>query len=135
MTEIKLNLKLKIHLYFSTIYYFYYGRYIDLKKRIRVLSFWNILNEFDLVGCLENSISSTGINHFLILWKEPNIVWTMILLNMIFWHWLKWSWIWKESEPFDYALDPANGGYTLAQKLVSFRAYRRPMCGSEPSHR
>jgi hypothetical protein len=53
LTEIKLNLKLKIHLYFSTNYYFYYVRYIDLKKRIRVLSFWNIINVFELVGYLE----------------------------------------------------------------------------------
>ena len=27
-----------------------------------------------------------------------------------------------------------NGGYTLAQKLVSSGAYHRPTCDSEPSH-
>ncbi len=55
--------------------------------------------------------------------------------------WFYWIWSfdidWSEieSEPFDYALDPANGGYTLAQKLVSSGAYHWPMCGSGPSHR
>ena len=99
-----LILFIKIHLFFCTDYYFNYFKYIDLKRRIRVSSFWNILNVFDLVGCLENSISSTGIKHFWILWKEPNIclnynfieydLLTLTEMNMIFWHWLKWNWIW-----------------------------------------
>ena len=33
------------------------------------------------------------------------------------------------SELFDYVLDLANGGYTLAQQLVSSGAYHQPMCG------
>ena len=96
---------------------------------------WNIINVYDSVGYLENYVSSTGIKYFCILWKNQIFVWTMILLNMIFWHCLKWIWIWKEFKPFDYVLDPANGGYTLAQKLVSSGAYHRPMCGSGPSPR
>ena len=35
----------------------------------------------------------------------------------------------------DYVLDPINGVYTLAQKLVSSGAYHQPTHGSGPSHR
>ena len=38
------------------------------------------------------------------------------------------------SEQFDYALDPANGGYTLAHKLVYSGAYHQPVCGFRLSH-
>ena len=97
---------------FITDYYLNYFRYIEIKKRIRVSSFWNIINVFELVSYLENSVSQLGSSTFWILWKEPNIVWTVILLNMIFD--IDWSfdidWYEIESEPFDYALDPANGG-------------------------
>ena len=83
-----------IYLSFITDYYLNYFRYIEIKKRIRVSPFWNIINVFELVSYLENSVSQLGSSTFWILWKEPNIVWTVILLNMIFWHWLIWNWIW-----------------------------------------
>ncbi len=114
----------KIYLFFCIDYYFNYFRYIDLKKRIRVSFFFEkILNVFDLVGYLENSISSTGIKKNWILWKEPNIVWTMILL--------KWSFdiYWNKIESGKNLIHlimlwTLQWGWTLTQKLISSRTYQ-----------
>ena len=97
---------------------------------MRVSSFWNIINVFELVGYLENSVSQPRSSFFEFCEKNQTL----------FELWIYWIWFfdidWNEveSELFDYTLDPVNGGYTLAQKLVSSRAYHRPMCGSRPSH-
>ena len=91
---------------FITDYYLNYFRYIEIKKRIRVSSFWNIINVFELVGYLENSVSQLGSSIFEFCEKNQTL----------FELWFYWIWSfdidWNEieSEPFDYALDPANGG-------------------------
>ncbi len=119
-------------------YYCDYLRYIDLKKRIKVSSFWNILNVFDLVSYLEKFVSSTKIKHFWILWKEPSICLNFDFIG----YYLLTSIEMKfgsgkslNSEQFDHVLDPTNGGYTLAYKLVSSEAYHRPMYSFGPSHK
>ena len=38
------------------------------------------------------------------------------------------------SEQYDYVLDPTNGRYTLAHKLVSSEAYFRPTYSFGPNH-
>ena len=107
-------------------------------KIIKVSSFWNIINVFELVGYLENSVSSTGIMHFSILWKEPSIFLNYDFIEYYFLTSIEMEfWFGKSlnSERLNYALDPANGSYTLAYKLVSSKAYHRPTRDSGPSHR
>ena len=120
---------IKIHLFFYTDYYFNYFRYIDLKKRIGVSFFSKYYKCIWISWLFEKFHFSTGIKHFWILWKEPNIIWT------IYWIWsfdLDWNKIEAEKNLNHLSMlwTPPMG----VQKLVSSRAYHRPMCGSGPSH-
>ena len=94
------------------------------------LSFRNIINVFELVGYLKNSISQLGSSIFEFCEKNQTL----------FELWFYWIWSfdldWNKIEAkknlnhLTMLWTPPMG----VQKLVSSRAYHRPMCGSGPSH-
>ena len=117
-------------MYFNIDYYFNYFRYIGLKKRIKVFDFLEYYNVFDLINWLFRKLClQLGSSTFEFYEKNQTLLncdfieydlltLTEILrknqpLSELWFYWI-WSfdidWYEIESEPFDYALDPANGG-------------------------